>query len=220
MTADEVAPKEDDGATEGHPLWTSERVRETIVLVVLSITAILTAWSGFESSKWGGEMSIAFSQASSNRIEAARQQGVANFNTQKDLTIWGLYVQARAEDDTRLADYVEERFSPHFKVAFDAWIADGQPTNAPFGLEVYVPPGTLESAEADARADARFAVALEDNQIGDNYTILTVLFAVVLFFAAVSGRFKRHPTQWIALGIAIVLLVAGTATLATFPVIV
>jgi hypothetical protein len=93
-------------------------VRETIVMIVLSITAVLTAWCGFESSKWSGEMSIAFSQASGARIEAARQQGSANAARQADLTIWGVYVQARAMDDTALATYVERRFTDHFQVAY------------------------------------------------------------------------------------------------------
>jgi hypothetical protein len=53
-------------------------VRETVVVIVLSVTAVLAAWCGFESAKWGGEMSIAFSQASSSRIEAARQDGIAD----------------------------------------------------------------------------------------------------------------------------------------------
>ena len=65
-------------------------VRETVVIVVLSVTAVLTAWCGFESSKWSGEMSIAFSQASSARIEAARQEGIANAARQADLSIWGV----------------------------------------------------------------------------------------------------------------------------------
>jgi len=92
------------------------RVRETVVLIVLSITAVLTASCGFESSQWGGEMSIAFSDASSARIEAARQSGVANAARQADLTIWGVYVQARARGDTALARYVEQRFTDHFRV--------------------------------------------------------------------------------------------------------
>ena len=78
-------------------------VRETVVVVVLSVTAVLAAWCGFESSKWSGEMSTAFSQASSARIEAARQDGVANAARQADLTIWGVYVQARAQGNTALA---------------------------------------------------------------------------------------------------------------------
>jgi hypothetical protein len=193
-------------------------VRETVVIIVLSITAVLTAWCGFESSKWSGEMSIAFSQASSARIEAARQQGIANAARQADLTIWGVYVQARAQRDTVLAAYVERRFTDHFRVAYQAWLAQGEPTTGPFKMKEYVPPGTTESEAADQRADSRFADALKFNQRGDNYTILTVLFALVLFFAAASTRLGRSRAQWILLGVAITILVAATVTLATFPI--
>ena len=193
-------------------------VRETVVIIVLSLTAVLTAWCGFESSKWSGEMSIAFSQASSARIEAARQDGIANAARQADLTIWGVYVQARAQGDTALAAYVERRFTPHFQVAYKAWIAQREPTIGPFKIKEYVPPGTTEAAATDQRADTRFADALRFNQRADNYTILTVLFALVLFFAAASTRLGRLRAQWIVLGVAIVFLVAAMVILATFPI--
>jgi hypothetical protein len=193
-------------------------VRETVVLIVLSITAVLTAWCGFQSSQWGGEMSIAFSEASSARIEAARQAGVANAARQADLTIWGVYLQARAQGNTALARYVEQRFTDHFRVAYQAWIAEGEPTSGPFKMKEYVPPGTTESAAADQRADSRFAEALEFNQRGDNYTILTVLFALVLFFAAASTRLGGPRPQWIFLGVAMVFLITSTVILATFPI--
>jgi hypothetical protein len=193
-------------------------VRETVVIIVLSVTAVLTAWCGFESSQWGGEMSIAFSEASSARIEAARQAGVANAARQADLTIWGLYVQARAQGDTALARYVEQRFTDHFRVAYQAWLAEAEPTSGPFKMKEYVPPGTTEAMAADQRADNRFADALVFNQRGDNYTILTVLFALVLFFAAASTRLGSLRVQRILIGVAIIFLIAGTVILATFPI--
>ncbi len=82
-------------------------------------------------------MSIAFSEASSARIEAARAQGVANAARQSDLTIRGLYVQARATEDERLAEYVVERFTDNFRTAFDAWVEQGMPTSGPFGVPEY-----------------------------------------------------------------------------------
>jgi hypothetical protein len=193
-------------------------VQETIVLIVLSITAVLTAWCGFESSQWGGEMSIAFSEASGARIEAARQSGVANAALQADLTIWGVYVQARAQGDTALVRYVEQRFTYHFRVAYRAWIAQGEPTDGPFKMKEYVPPGTTKAAAADQLADSRFADALVFNQRGDDYTILTVLFALVLFFAAASSRLGSPRAQWILIGVAITFLITGTVVLATFPI--
>ena len=193
-------------------------IRETVVIIVLSITAVLTAWCGYESSQWSGEMSIAFTEASNARIEAARQTGVANAARQADLSIWGVYLQARAQGDTTLARYVEQRFTDHFRVAYRAWIAGGEPTNGPFKMKEYVPPGTTEAAAADQRADSRFAEALGFNKYGDNYTILTVLFALVLFFAAASTRLGSPRAQWILLGVAIVFLIASTVVLATFPI--
>jgi hypothetical protein len=220
------AEESDTGTAEAPGINTEEvpekrppgHVQETIVLIVLSITAVLTAWCGFQSSQWGGEMSIAFTEASDARIEAARQAGVANAARQADLSIWGVYLQARAEGKTALARYVEQRFTDHFRVAYQAWIAEHEPTSGPFKMKQYVPPGTTESAAADQRADSRFADALKFNQRGDRYTILTVLFALVLFFAAASTRLGSPRTQWIFLGVAIIFLIMGTVVLATFPI--
>ena len=192
--------------------------RETLALILLSVTAIFTAWCGFESSQWGGEMSIAFSQASSARIEAARQQGVANNARQEDLTIYAVYVQARATNDAKLANYVQARFTNHFKVAFDAWVAAGMPTKAPFAMPEYVPPGTKEAAAADEQANQLFADALVYNQRGDNYTLLTVFAALVLFFAAVCTRLRSSRLQWFVLGLAGILFIVSAVTAATFPV--
>ncbi|HET9780085.1 MAG TPA: hypothetical protein VFP81_12465, partial [Propionibacteriaceae bacterium] len=185
----------------------AHHVRETVVLIVLSITAVLTAWCGFESAKWSGEMSVAFSEASSSRIEAARQSGIANAALQADLTIWGVYLQAQAQGDTALATFVEKRFTDHFRVAYQAWIAQGEATSGPFKMKEYVPPGTTEAAAADQRADSRFADALVFNQSGDNYALLTVLYALVLFFAAASTRLGRSNAQWVLLAVAITFLI-------------
>ena len=118
-----------------------EHIRETVVLVVLSVTAVLTAWCGFESAKWGGAMSTSFSAASSSRIQAARYDSAANSARQADLSIWTVYVQATAQDDTALKSYVEKRFTPAFAVAYRAWRAAGEPTNGSFAMPGVRPSG-------------------------------------------------------------------------------
>jgi hypothetical protein len=194
------------------------QVLDVVAVFVLSITAVLTAWCGFESSKWGGEMSIAFSQASSARIQSVNAAGEARAAEQFDLTIYAQWVVAVADEREELAQYIEDRFPPHFAVAFDAWQADGMSENGPFVREEYVPPGQLESEELAARADAKFNEALENNQRGDNYSLLTVLFALVLFLTAMS---QRDVKTWIGrafLGMAVVVAVVGVAVLLTFPI--
>lgn len=201
----------------------SPRLVETWSAVLLSVTVILTAWSAFESSKWGGEMSIAFSEASSSRIQANRAAGEVANARQVDLSIYSLWLQMEAADNESASAYVEERFTDRFRVAFDEWVSQGgigDPQNAPlspFELPSYVPPGTQDRADLDARADAKFQEALDKNQVGDNYTILGVLFAVVLFFAAMATRFLNRRLQYGMLAFASVVFLSGVGFLVAFP---
>lgn len=196
-----------------------------MAVVILAVTAVLTAWSGFQASKWSGDMSISFSRASSARIEAARYAGEANALRGFDLTIFATFVEAEGSGEDDVADFVRARFSDHFAVAFDEWlqtdplVTPGAP-RSPFALDSYVVPGEAEAAEADARADELFQTALDSNQRGDNYTLLTVLFALVLFFTAVSGRLDSRKLAWVVLIGAIVLLGAGISFLVGFPKII
>lgn len=199
------------------------RTVETWSALLLSVTVILTAWSAFESSKWGGAMSIAFSQASSARIQANRAAGEVAQARQVDLSVYSLWVQMKAAKNESAATYVEQRFTARFRTAFDEWVALGgtsAPATAPlspFALASYVPPGTQELAALDARADTKYEEALRNNQRGDNYTILGVLFAVVLFFAAMATRFANPRMQVGMLAFATVSFLVGVGFLSTFP---
>lgn len=195
------------------------RTVEIVTVVVISVVAVLTAWCGFQSSKWGGEMSVAFSQASGARIQAASADGEAHTARAFDLTIYAQWVDAVAQDKQELADYIEARFTALFAVAFDEWDSDGRVLDSPFAEKSYVPPGQVEAVALSARADTRFEEALENNARGDRYSLLTVLFALVLFFAAMSSR---NFAPWAArtfLGLAAVLAILGAATMSTFPVL-
>jgi hypothetical protein len=205
---------------EGEP---TSRLVEIWSAVLLSVTVILTAWSAFEASKWGGAMSIAFSQSSSTRITASTAASEVAAARQVDLSIYSLWLQMKAANDESAASYVEKRFTDRFRIAFDAWVAQGGATNSqtaplsPFALPSYVPPGTREQVELNAQAEAKTQEALRNNQRGDNYTILGVLFAVVLFFAAMATRFVNRRLQSGMLLFASVAFVGGVGFLLTFP---
>ncbi|AXK47163.1 hypothetical protein DXU92_12980 [Brachybacterium saurashtrense] len=203
----------------------SKGVLEYISVVTLAVTALLTAWSGFEASKWGGEMSIAFSRASSARIEASRYDTEAEAARNFDLQVFSSYVEAVAIGDENLEGFVRSRFTDHFTEAFEVWIAmdpleDPDAPEAPFGLEEYSPPGRAEAIEADARADQHFEDALTFNRRGDNYTLLTVLFATVLFFVAISQRQRTQRMSFTLLACGEILFVIGVVCLVAFPKII
>ncbi|MGV2982093.1 hypothetical protein ACNPNP_00195 [Microbacterium sp. AGC85] len=194
------------------------RALEIVTVVLLSVTAVITAWCGFEASKWGGEMSIAFSQASSARVQAASAQATEQAARQYDLTIYTEWVLAEQGAQEELMGFIEARFTDEFRVAFDAWTAEDRTARGPFAMEEYVPPGAQEAEALSARADAKFEEALVNNQRGDNYSLLTVLFALVLFFAAISQHQGVAWRRRVFLGLSIVLAIVGVVTLVTFPI--
>lgn len=203
--------------SEPNPAGRARQVRDVIAVFLLSITAVLTAWCGFQASKWGGEMSIAFSHASSARIQAANYEGEARDARQFDLTIYAQWVEASL-NNPQLAAYIGDRFTPEFAIAFDAWNANGRQENSPFARPEYVPPGTIKADEWNTRADSKFAEALENNQRGDRYSLLTVLFALVLFLAAMSQRALASWTAWLLLGLGIIAALVGIAAGLTMPI--
>lgn len=201
---------------------TSAAWRELIAVILLSVTAIATAWTGFQVVKWGGVMAISFSEAGAARIEASRAEGVANRQLSTQTQIYTQWIEASAAKDTLLADYISERFPEPLHTAWVDWMAldplrNPDAPKSPFDMPSYVLPDIATAQAADARANDLFARALVSNQRGDDYAMLTVLFATVLFFAAVSGRVKNTMNAWILLGIGLILFSVAGVILAFFP---
>lgn len=203
----------------------AERIRarhEIIAVVILSVTTILTAWSAFESSKWSGAMSIDFAQASTARIEASRLDGTADSRASIQVGVWTQWVTAKEDDNEQLAEALSDRFPEPLATAQRDWLktdpkATGKNVTTPFEMPSYVLEERVKAREFDATADAKFAEALRNNQRGDNYTLLTVLFAAVLFFTAMSGRLESIRSRWAMLGFGFGLACVGIVFLTTFP---
>ncbi|KAB7745702.1 hypothetical protein GA707_07310 [Nostocoides sp. F2B08] len=196
--------------------------RELTAVILLSVTAIVTAWTGFQSSKWGGAMSISFSQASTARIEAARLEGAANRKAAVQVSLFTQWLQAYQAQDETLTTFLQDRFPEPLATTFPLWLEerpllDPDAPATPFEMPTYVIPESVAAAEADDRADAKFAEALENNQRSDNYTVLTVAFATVLFFGALSGRMHSRGAQSAFLVLGWAVFVVAAVLLVTYP---
>lgn len=206
-----------DGTASGHETRRRER-HELVAVLLLSLVAVLTAWCGFEASKWGGDSAVAFNEASAARIEAADFESQARDARMLDLAVYAQWVVAEAQGDETLGQYIQDRFSPEFAVAFDVWDSGGRSERGPMSTPEYVPPGSVEAVEARQRSDAAFAEALDFNEKGDNYSLMTVLFALVLFLAAIAQRGISLVASRIILAVAGTIAAAGIIVLLTFPI--
>lgn len=196
---------------------------ELFSVLLIALTAVLTAWSGFESSKWGGVMSIEFSAANAARTESVRLSNEANQQTSIDVGLFVDYFGARATEDEVLADFLLQRMPERLAVATNAWLetkplSTPDAPKTPFEMPEYVVPAMDKAEELAKSADGHSITARDANQTGDNYTITSVFFASVILLAALSTKVVSERLQLVLLVTAVVFFIATSAVIATFPV--
>jgi hypothetical protein len=192
-------------------------------VLLIALTAVLTAWTAFESSKWGGVMSIEFSTANATRTESIRESNLANRQTVVDVSVFTSYVDAVASDDTELADFYAQRFPDRLAIAVEAWEAtepleDPDAPATPFDMPEYVLEAADEADRLETEAAAASQRARDANQRSDNYTITTVFLATVILLAALSSKVDNPRLQMALLVVALVIFATIGVVVAQFPV--
>ncbi len=131
----EVAHKlSEHEATEHHPArW--HGLLEIIEVILLAVVAIATAWSGLQASRWDGQQSLRYGQASRDRFEADAASTLAGQQLSADAAMFTAWLQAHSANDPKLQALIVRRFTPDYRIAFDAWL-----TTDPFG-NPSAPPG-------------------------------------------------------------------------------
>jgi hypothetical protein len=217
-------PHELTEPAEERPVGRRERILELITVVLLSLTTLLTAWSGYQAAKWGGEQSERFSDVGELRGEAQRQLTLAGQQRIDDLLYFDGWLDARERHDRRFEELYRNRFREEFLPAFRAWLAQKpfeHPETAvgPLYLPEYRLAAVARAASFDRRAVEANTEALGAKKHDDNYILSTVFFAAVLFFAGISLRFEWRPLRIAVLSMAALMLTVGIVFLATLPVI-
>ena len=133
------------------------------------------------------------------------------------------YASARSSGDQELADFLYQRFPPELKVATDAWLAtdpqnDPNAPPSPFDIPEYRLAEQDTAEQKNQLAEARFADAAEADEYADDYVLLTVIFATVLFFSGIAGKFQWRVIDGVVLGMGILVLVIGLIMLTPMPV--
>jgi hypothetical protein len=199
------------------PDRTSNRF-EIAATVLLALAAIATAWATYQAAAWRGNQAEAQSASIAARVESTRQADVANRQGQVDVALFTQWVDAYARDEDELARFYRLRFRDEFRPAFDAWLATRPRTNSDAPLSPFVMPQyrLAASDEADALERQAAAYGLEvvrDIERSDAYMLAVVLFAIALFFAALSTKLDVRNLRiallafgWLAFGGTVVWL--------------
>lgn len=188
---------------------------ELLSVVVMSLTAILTAWSSFQSAQWLAAQTEAYGDAANDQTESVRASNEARQATSIDLAVFLSWLDARTSDDFATADFIYGGFPDRLRVATDAWLAHDPFNNpeaptSPFTMEEYVVAAADVAEELAQSAEDHTIAAQEATERASDYILTTVLFATVLFFASISTKLGGTVSRWAMLGVAMAGLVIGT----------
>ncbi len=197
---------------------------ELVAAIILALATIVAAWSAYQSARWGGEQAKATAAANADRLSATQLISLAGVAADQDYQVFiGWLGQAVEGDQQGMAEF-ESRVSDGLRPAFDAWLAtaaEGEiPPGSPIDRDEYdedAIPGLNEALDAIASAEDWSDRSAEANQTSDNFVLIAVVMASVLFFAGVGSKFRGRRTRIAMVALAGVVFVVGLGFMVNLP---
>ena len=196
---------------------------EFLSAAILALAVFATAWCGYQAARWGGIQAVSFIEALAAQQNSIKQANQAVLVQSLHVDLFVEWASAVSQEDQQLANFLFERFPPELKKATEAWLKLEPETNpdappSPFAMPEYILEQSEESEKLFIVADEMFVQASRANQTSDNYVLLTVIFASVLFFGGVSGKFQSRVIDLAMLILAYMLFTIGVVVMLRYPV--
>jgi hypothetical protein len=206
-----------DTEHQGHDRWFS-----IVEALLLSLVAVLAAYSGYAAAKWGTESSVSLASATAARTKANRAVTEGIVTRTLDSASFNAWFTAFTAGDANAERLAEKRMRPGYRPAFNAWQATdpAHNPNAPPGpayMPQYVIPQDAVAKGHDAHADAEFAQGSEAGETADKYIRATVFLATVLFLVGISGHFRIRQARMGLIGAGGLLLAFAVIQLLGLP---
>jgi hypothetical protein len=206
-----------EGGTGHHGRWIT-----IVEAIVLSVVAILAAYSGYSAAQWSTDSSVSLASASAARTKANRADLESLSQRNFDASTFNTWFTAYIAGNQHGMALAKRRFSPAFRVAFDAWWKTHPTTNphsppGPTYMSVYRQPRLIAANAYDAKADADFTYGAAAGERADKYVRITVYLATVLFLIGISGHFPVLSARYGLVGLGLLLVAFSVIELLQLP---
>jgi hypothetical protein len=191
-----------------------DRTTVIVITVLLGLITVLTAWSGFQSAKWGGAATDLALQSNVARSKSSEASLTANQLEILDIQVFIEWVNATIQGDTVRANFYQLRMRDEAKPAFNAWLATDPVHNknaptSPFILPEYVLQKRIEAQQLDDQSAALYKRYQAADEHSNEYVLTTVVLASALFFTGFATRIGWRQIEYTLLLFAILLLGYG-----------
>ncbi len=228
-----MAQTSEKTADEANAGYAIEDWLEFIPSILMAAAVILTAYSAYEATRWGGVQATGFATASTLRAKATNLITAGVTEVSYDAGTFGDLALAFRNDDfsdpsavEAAINYADALTRDEFKPFLEEWLKlKGQaridpinspdPPGTPFDLPSYSNANLDEAELLVAEAEDFFGDAKDANQNGDDYILATIFFASVLFFTGI--RMRNLLSRWAVILFAAIGLSLGIYQLLTLP---
>jgi hypothetical protein len=196
---------------------------ELACAIVLALATTASAWCAYQSKLWGGaQMARANAAVKASREGAVNSLAAVQWRA-FDASMFIAYMQARLERSSVLEAFLGQRFRPEMKPAVEAWLKLDPLNNpaapsSPFRMAEYAQAEMAEVARQEEIAAKAMAASREARRFSDDYVLLTVVFASVLFFGGIARAFDSRPLRVVLAALAVLLFLGTVVALTTMPI--
>ena len=199
-----------------------DRWLSIVEAVLLSLVAVLAAYSGYAAAKWSTESSVTLAKASAERTKASRADLEGIVTRTLDSASFNAWFTAFTAGDASAQRLAVRRMRPGYRPAFNAWLATDPAHNpdaaaGPAYMPQYVIPQEATAKAHDAQADAAFVKGAHAGSTADKYIRDTVFLATVLFLVGISGHFTVRQARLGLITVGVLLLVFAVIQLLGLP---
>ncbi|HEX4186553.1 MAG TPA: resistance to Congo red protein [Solirubrobacteraceae bacterium] len=199
-----------------------DRLLSIAEALLLSVVAVLAAYSGYAAAKWSTESSVTLAKASALRTKANRADLEALQIGTLDSVSFNAWFSAFSAGNQNAERLAERRLRPGYRPAFQAWLATDPAHNSaappgPSYMPQYVIPQETYAPVYDAQADAAVTRGSEAGATADKYVRGTVFLATVLFLVGISSHFALRQARYALVGVGSLILVFSVIQLLGLP---
>ena len=190
-----------------------DEILEIVVVVLLGLTALLTAWATWIGSLHGGNQATNYAKSSNLSADGNSMWNQAAQELTADMQLWNTISE---RIDWKLEQIYADNVSEELQAAID-W-ADGQEEYAsPFDMEGYTDSYFTDAQAVLDEAQETLEQGQKDNAHGDAFGLVTVIYSIVLFLLGIASSFKSTTNKTVIICIGIVGLIAASIYMLTLP---
>ena len=205
------------------PKEQTEQKIEIISAVMLAVIIVAIAWCAYQSTLWNGIQTFKLRDTTSASRQVTMYTIQQDQRTSLDRTLFNEYIKSLYHNDTKLSKFFLDSMRPELRTVIQAWLETNPFENPdaprnPFVMEQYNKTFVIE-AEKFAKVSAdTLEEAQQANKNSDNYTLMTVIYASVLFIGSILGKMVSKQVRLILLYVGLGMTSVATIIVIFMPI--